>query len=389
MNAKFEQTKTLITMMESMTNALTEFGTIADIRKTLEAYMVFDDDAEQTIRTFGEKIEALFFDITKDDAEKPEPPEDDVPKEAEPPKTEEPKETEVSKQIPNTGDTSVKEVVVHLDDYPNPITVDETGRIWVDGFEMKPFLDTQGYAKVSLPLPGGKSKRVTQHKLVAMAFLGKPPKPTERIVHKNSNPQDCRASNIAWQSDFKIQNPNLDASDAMEICIALIATGFDEAEAVRYLVEHKKRASVSGIRQIKAKEAFSNISDRFFDEKCRVRRVPPCLVGKLDGVKLKYVSDEDVKKGDDKDTRITDGLKKTHNSILKTYELVHEECASVTIYDVYNVKNGGRDKAPQEDIDIVIRCARNGGDDIKSTLLTKCGLEVSDQQIARATRRMR
>ena len=295
--------------------------------------------------------------------------------------------------------TIIDGVTINLDGYDKPITVLVNGSIYVDNQKIEPFVNTKGYAFVKLP-DGTRSIRMLQHKIVAMAYLGRPPKKGENIIHKNGNPMDCSVKNLAWKSTYHQEKLRVNESDAVDICIALIASYFNASDAVRYLVENKQRASVDYVRSVLRKETFQAISDRYFDEKYRIRRLPHCLEGKVDLSKLQFIDDDTPTTAVTNPTpevvsttetarfnKINNALINNEGDLLKTFEVVKGSCPDLTIYEIFNVKNVGK-TVPREDIDILIRCARNSGSDIRSKIMDECGIRVAERDIARATRKM-
>lgn len=64
---------------------------------------------------------------------------------------------------------------------------------------IKPFL-SYGYPRVYLQTGQGTGKKAVIHRLMALTFLGPPPKDRPVVNHKNGNRQDNRIENLEWCS---------------------------------------------------------------------------------------------------------------------------------------------------------------------------------------------
>ena len=71
------------------------------------------------------------------------------------------------------------------------------GRTSSIGKILKPYLSGFGYSTVALRV-GGKSVRLSVHRLVAVAFIGLPPTPHHEINHRNGFKADNYVSNLEW-----------------------------------------------------------------------------------------------------------------------------------------------------------------------------------------------
>lgn len=69
---------------------------------------------------------------------------------------------------------------------------------------LKPNKRNKGYVQVRL-CDRGRSKVVKVHRLVASAFLGKPPSPDHAPNHKNLIKHDNRADNLEWLTNLENQ----------------------------------------------------------------------------------------------------------------------------------------------------------------------------------------
>lgn len=305
---------------------------------------------------------------------------------------------EISSNDPNKKD-------IHIDGYPKTITVYRNGNIEVDGKILQPFMTRAGVT-VKLPLEAGNSMQYVQHHLVAQAYLPKPnPRKKDGIIHKNDNPFDCRVSNLGWRSCTTRKIPKLDESDAVDICEALIASGFDIVGAMNILADRHKRCSIWGIKTIMSKDAFTEISDKYFDKKLRPIKKDehklPGLGGHVETKPIENVSSEKslvttvqigTSKVFDRKHAISESLEACNGDILKAYETSKSLLKGLTIYEVFNVKYKTIDTPSDDDVAVVIRCARNGGKNIKETMRTECicngkALIVNEGDITKATRR--
>jgi hypothetical protein len=210
------------------------------------------------------------------------------------------------------------------------------------------------------------------------------PKPhkNDRLVHKNGNVFDCRPKNLGWQSETKTEKPRIDAGDARDISEALVACDFDEAATAKLLAENHKRATRYAIRRIADKEIFAEVSDRYFDKKHNIIQQLPAVVENptIDDVIVTANTES-------RDLVLMRSLDACRGSILKTFEKVKDVLHDITIYEVFNVKQLSPRKVTEDDIAILIRCAKNAKVDIKDTLQRECKIVVTDRQITKATRR--
>lgn len=62
---------------------------------------------------------------------------------------------------------------------------------------LKPYIREDGHLRVALMGPNGRTKG-NIHRLVAIAFLGKPPKGKPLACHKDGKPANNRVGNIYW-----------------------------------------------------------------------------------------------------------------------------------------------------------------------------------------------
>ncbi len=65
------------------------------------------------------------------------------------------------------------------------------------GYVLKPQMDRLGYPRVHLRRQGTNYTRFV-HRLVALAFLGLPPNPTDVANHKDTDKSNARPSNLEW-----------------------------------------------------------------------------------------------------------------------------------------------------------------------------------------------
>ena len=68
----------------------------------------------------------------------------------------------------------------------------------IKGKVLKPFVETQGYAKIRLH-SNGKGRTHYVHRLVCEAFHG-PPAPGQEVCHFDGNKHNNHASNLRWDS---------------------------------------------------------------------------------------------------------------------------------------------------------------------------------------------
>ena len=314
-------------------------------------------------------------------------------------------EEKVTSQVEISSNDPTKKDI-HIEGYPKTITVYRNGNIEVDGKILQPFMTRAGVT-VKLPLEAGNSMQYVQHHLVAQAYLPKPnPKKKDGIIHKNDNPFDCRVSNLGWRSCTSREIPKLDESDAVDICEALLASNFDIVGALNILAGKHKRCSIWGIKKIMSKESFVKISDKYFDKKLRpIKKDEHKLPGLGGTIETKPIPIENVSsekplttvpivasKVFDRTHAISKALDEEGGDILKAYETSKSNLKGLTIYEVFNVKYKTIDTPSDDDVAVVIRCARNGGKNIKDTMRTECicngkALIVNESDITKATRR--
>lgn len=252
------------------------------------------------------------------------------------------------------------------------VEVSTDGHVYVNGVVCHTFLNTSGYWMVQLPTADGHPKNILCHKLVAKAFMKPMPKPNDSIVHKNRNPKDCRLSNLAWSSEYKSSNPEFDESVAVVICEELVKNKMDPANALRGCINRKVYTTTTRVQQVLRKEAYVDISDKYFDEKGHpiTKSVP------------KNLTKEEL---DQRENMIKETLKKCGGRISDAAERLKN--VGITMYEVFNVKHRDAGKPPVADIYAIIRYARaSGADDIAMTLLNECALQVNHHQIVAATR---
>jgi hypothetical protein len=308
-------------------------------------------------------------------------------------------EEKVTSQVEISSNDPTKKDI-HIEGYPKTITVYRNGNIEVDGKILQPFMTRAGVT-VKLPLEAGNSMQYVQHHLVAQAYLPKPnPKKKDGIIHKNDNPFDCRVSNLGWRSCTSREIPKLDESDAVDICEALLASNFDIVGALNILAGKHKRCSIWGIKKIMSKESFVKISDKYFDKKLNpVKKETPKLPGLGGHVETKPIENVSSEKSlvttvqigtskvFDRKHAISESLEAHGGDILEAYETSKSLLKGLTIYEVFNVKKASEEGTTEKDVAVVIRCARNGGCDIKETLRNECSLLVTESEITRATRK--
>jgi hypothetical protein len=252
------------------------------------------------------------------------------------------------------------------------VEVSTDGHVYVNGVVCHAFLNTTGYWMVQLPTADGHPKNILCHKLVAKAFMKPMPKSNDSIVHKNRNPKDCRLSNLAWSSEYKSSNPEFDESVAVVICEELVKNKMDPANALRGCINRKVYTTTTRVQQVLRKEAYVDISDKYFDEKGHpITKSAP-----------KNLTKEEL---DQRENMIKETLKKCGGRISDAAERLKN--VGITMYEVFNVKHRDSGKPPVADIYAIIRYARaSGTDDIAMTLLNECALQVSHHQIVAATR---
>jgi hypothetical protein len=282
----------------------------------------------------------------------------------------------------NPTDTPAGVGIIKIQGYSKEIIVTNEGDIFVGKNKLIPYHTKYG-VMVDLPLGDSKTKQILQHLLVAKAYLKPSPKLNDKIVHKNGNIFDCRPRNLGWQSETKVEKPRIDATDAQDISEALVACHFDEAATAKMLAERHKRATLYAIRRISNKEIFASVSDRYFDEKHHVVKQLPAVVNNPTVEDVITTADTESR-----DVILARSLDACRGSILKTFEKMKSVLKDVTIYEVFNAKQLSPRKVTEDDIAILIRCAKNSKSDIKETLRRECKLLVTDRQIVKATRRL-
>ena len=68
------------------------------------------------------------------------------------------------------------------------------------------FRDRYGYLKVTVSSEGPrKQKQASVHRLVAIAFLDKPPPERRQVAHGDGNPTNNKLDNLRWASDTENQ----------------------------------------------------------------------------------------------------------------------------------------------------------------------------------------
>jgi hypothetical protein len=288
--------------------------------------------------------------------------------------------------------------IIDIPGYPHKVTVYDDGNVYVDSKHIEPDLDASGVMIVDLPIIGGGTFRIAQHRVVAMAFLPPMPVARDQLVHRNGNAADCRVKNIAWKSTVKREIPRIDASDAIDISEALVECKFDQKETMRLLQSRHKRCTPYAINLIKNKKAFREVSDKYFDEKLHI--VKQVKVPELEIVETKPIAENvsndtslistisiEPSKVFNRTHAINNALEACSGDILKAFESTKSLIKGLTIYEVFNVKNDSKGRPSFKDIAVVIRCAGNGGGDIKEILRNECSLIVNDNDIVRATRK--
>lgn len=63
---------------------------------------------------------------------------------------------------------------------------------------LKGSLDFDGYPSYKLTNDEGRSVHISAHRLVALAFIGDPPKVNSQVAHKNGSRLCCHKSNLRW-----------------------------------------------------------------------------------------------------------------------------------------------------------------------------------------------
>jgi hypothetical protein len=294
----------------------------------------------------------------------------------------------------STVDESSESKTIMVDGCIHPVTVTKDGEVFINGEKQEVLYNTQGYA--FLKLPGEKRLvRVILHSLVMQAF--RPTTSRKQVVHKNGNQRDCRLENLAYRDEIKMDNPTFDATDALEASLALVDTNFNVGEAVNLLGMRKKRASYDLVRKVMNKEIFSDVSDRYFDARLHVVQDVP----KTESVETTEnettttetttpeTVEEIKEKMEEKTSLIEKALADSGNKIRDAYKLlVKQGHPEISLYEIFNVKNGGAGDPPDDDVVELIKYAKKGGStDIRYTLLSECNLlNVSQRQFNKATR---
>jgi HNH endonuclease/NUMOD4 motif len=96
------------------------------------------------------------------------------------------------------------EVWVSVADYPN-YEVSSLGRVWSRTLRrrlLRPTVNRHGYLHCTLSR-NNETATFRIHRLVALAFLGKPPSQQHHINHKNGIKTDNRASNLEWATPLE------------------------------------------------------------------------------------------------------------------------------------------------------------------------------------------
>lgn len=209
------------------------------------------------------------------------------------------------------------------------------------------------------------------------------------IIQKNGNNLDCRVSNLEWKSRFtgSIPKPRIDKSDVRDISIALVENDFDIDRTCETLAREYKRCSSYAVKGVMEKRMFPEISDLYFDHH----------LNKVNRIEVPRPSDVPVLPEDVEVTRIpttfdrkksiTDALDASEGDMHKAYDILKDAFKDVSMFEIFNIKNGGKGTPNTDDINIVIRCARNGGGNIRETLLRECDLVVDNRQIQAACRK--
>lgn len=118
--------------------------------------------------------------------------------------------------------------------------------------------NSRGYAQVSLSEVAGRQISVQVHRLVALTFLGPPPKGRPWALHKDGNRKDPRISNVYWGSpndnsadrerhgNRERKVPVADLPEIGQLCLAGAMTAHDIARKYGvhevYAYRLKKRA---------------------------------------------------------------------------------------------------------------------------------------------------
>ena len=169
-----------------------------------------------------------------------------------------------------------------------------------------------------------------------------------------------------------------------ELCKVLIENNFSVSKSLKYCKEHNISGSYATLYRIRAKDRYTEVSDKYFtkDENGEYHIVgavekPETTVTVTDTTYSPVVLPPEAVV-----SKIKESLQENRNSIKRVYETLRVEDESVTIFDIFNVRYDGlRDKPiKNDDINVVVRNIAPDYDynikDINRVMKEKCDIYI-------------
>ena len=135
----------------------------------------------------------------------------------------------------------------------------------------------RGYYIVQIVWENGEKHGMLVHRLVAMMFVDGRNDEKDFVNHKNGIKTDCRACNLEWVTQAEntqhayakgLIKPShtLPESDMDKICKSIVENEGIAQKVVDAMSKIGIRVSINMIQQIKRKNVWTKISDKYFDK---------------------------------------------------------------------------------------------------------------------------